>query len=53
MVMERDLTLGGKHTMQYTHDVSQNCTLETYILLLINVTLINLILKKHTFTKRI
>ena len=31
---------GGGHTMQYTGDVSQNCTLETYIT---NVTPINLI----------
>ena len=39
----RDFTLGGGQTMQYTHDVSQNCTLETYIILLTNVTPINLI----------
>ena len=37
------VTLGGKHTMQYTHDVSQDYTLETSIILLINVTPINLI----------
>ena len=28
MVTE-DLTLGGEHTIQYTADVLQNCTLET------------------------
>ena len=30
MVMERDLTWGGEHTIQYTDDVLQNCTPETY-----------------------
>ena len=33
-----DLTLGGRHTMQYTDDVSQNCILETYVVLPSNVT---------------
>ena len=37
MVME-DLILDGEHTIQYTDDVVQNCTLETYIILLANVT---------------
>ena len=46
MVMEGDLILGGKYSMQYTDDVLQNCTLETYIILLANVTPINIILKK-------
>ena len=32
MVMEGDLTLGGEHTIQYTDDVLQNYTTETYIL---------------------
>ena len=41
MVMEDDLILSGGHTMQYTDDVSQNCALETYVILLTNVTLIN------------
>ena len=36
--MEGDLTLGGKHTIQYTDNKLQNCTPETYIILLINVT---------------
>ena len=44
MVME-DLTLGDEHRMQYTDDVSLNCTLETYIIVLISVTTVNLIKK--------
>ena len=36
-----DLTLGGERTIQHTDDVLQNCTSETYIILLINVTPIN------------
>ena len=43
MVMEDDLTLGGGHTMQYTDHVSQKCALELYIILLTNITPINLI----------
>ena len=43
MVIEDDLTLGGEHTMQYTDGISQNCILETYILLLTTVTPQNLI----------
>ena len=39
-VME-DLTTGGKHTVQYLDDVSQNRTLEIYIISLTNVTPIN------------
>ena len=30
MVTEKDLTLEGKHTMQYTDDILQNWTTETY-----------------------
>ena len=41
MVMEGDLTWGGEHTIQYTDDVLYNCTPETYIILLTNVTPIN------------
>ena len=41
MVMEGDMTWGGEHTIQYTDDVLQNCTPETYIVLLSNVTSIN------------
>ena len=44
MLTEEDLTLGGGHTMQYRHYVSQQkCILETYIILLTNVAPINLI----------
>ena len=39
--MEEDLTQGGEHTIQYTDDVLQDCTPETYIILLTNVTPIN------------
>ena len=45
MVMEGDLTWGGWHTIQYTGDVLQNCTPETYVVLLTNVTAINSINK--------
>ena len=43
MVTEDDLTLESGHTMQYTDHVSQKCTLETYVILLINITPINVI----------
>ena len=36
--MEGNLTCGVKHTIQYTDDALQNCTPETYIILLTNVT---------------
>ena len=39
--MEGDWTRGGEHTVQYTDDVLWNCTPETCILLLTNVTPIN------------
>ena len=35
---KRRFDLGGGHKMQYTDDVSSNCALETYIILLTNVT---------------
>ena len=41
MVMEGDLTQGSEHTIQYTDNVLQNSTPETYIILLTIVTLIN------------
>ena len=41
MVTKEDLTLGGERTMQHTDDVSQNCTPETYVILLTSVTAIN------------
>ena len=50
--MEGDLTWGGEHTVQYTDDVLQNCTPETYIILLNNVTTINSI-KKVKKSKKI
>ena len=34
MMRDRDLTSGDEHTVQYTDDVLQNCTLETNIILL-------------------
>ena len=37
MEMEEDFTLDGKHTIQYTADVLQNYTPETYVILLANV----------------
>ena len=37
MVIEGDLTWGDEHTEQYTDDVLQNCTPETYVILLTNV----------------
>ena len=40
--MEEDLTLGSEHTIQYTDDVLQNCSPETYITILTNVTPTNL-----------
>ena len=43
MVTEEDLILSGKHTIQYTGDILYNCTLETYIILLTNITTISLI----------
>ena len=38
---EGDLTLGGEHTTQHTNKVLQNCTPQTYVILLTNVTPIN------------
>ena len=40
--MEGDLTWGGEQTTQYTDDVLQNCTPETYVILLTKVSPINL-----------
>lgn len=45
MAKEGYLTLGGRYLVQYTVHVSSKCTLEVYIILLTNVTLIILILK--------
>ena len=49
MGMEGDLTLGGEHTMKYTNDVLQNCTPETCIILLTDVTPMNSIKTKKTY----
>ena len=38
MVMEGDLTWGGAHTIRYTDDALWNCTPESYIILLTNLT---------------
>ena len=43
MGMEDDVTLGGGHTMQCTDNVSWIHILETYIILLTNITPVNLI----------
>ena len=45
MVADGNWTLGGKHTTEYT-DVKLQCTPENYIIVLTNVTPINLIKKK-------
>ena len=43
--------MGGEHIIQYTDGVLQNCTSETYIILLTNVTSLNAIKKeKSRFT---
>ena len=42
-VTEGPLDLDGEHTMQYSDDALQNCTLAAYIILLTNVTPIHLI----------
>lgn len=47
MATEGDQTLGGEFTMQYTDDVVQICTFETYIMLLTNVTPKDLITKRR------
>ena len=38
LAMEGDLTQCGEHAIQYTDDVLWNCTPETYVTLLTNVT---------------
>ena len=55
MVMEGDLTLGGEHTIWYTDHMLWNCTPETCIILLTNITSINSvkILKKRKSLKLI
>lgn len=53
MVTNGNLTLGDKQKVQYTNDVLLNCTLETYIILLTDVTPINLIKKNKVTLKLI
>ena len=43
MAAEGRFDLGGGPPMQHTDDVPQNCTFETYVILLTNVTPIHLI----------
>ena len=50
--MEGDMTWGDEHTIQYTVDVPQNYTPETYITLLTNVTPINSIKKEKLQNKK-
>ena len=40
---------GGKHTIQYTDDVLENCKPETYIILLANFISINSITNKDIY----
>ena len=47
MVMERDLTQGGEHTIHCTDDVLQNRVPETYVILLTKVTPINSLKKEN------
>ena len=51
--MEEDVTLGGGCTVQYTRHESWKCTLETYMILLINVTSINLIKNNEKLINKI
>ena len=44
--IDGDKTLGGEHTMENANDVLQNCMPETYIMLLTDVTPIDLIFKR-------
>ena len=41
MVMEGDLTWGGEYIIQYTGNVLQNCSPETYEIVLTNIIPIN------------
>ena len=43
------MTWGGEHTVQHTDDVLENCTGETYIILLTNVTPIKSIKLKNKY----
>ena len=47
MVMERDLTWGGEHKIQYIDNVLQNCAPEPCIILVTNVTPTNSVKKQN------
>ena len=47
MVMGGHLTWGGEHTIQYTDNILWNYTPESNIILLTNVTPLNIIKKKN------
>ena len=49
MVMGEDLTLGDEHTTQNIGYVLQNCTSESYVILLTSVTSINSIKKQKDY----
>ena len=49
--MKGDLTWGGEHIIQYSDNVLQNCTPETYIILLTNVTPVNSIGKRKKLSR--
>ena len=51
LLSEKDLTLGGGHTMPYADHVRQNCTLEAYIIILFNDTPRNSIKKNESSGK--
>ena len=52
MEKEEDVTQHAGHRVPYTDDVSQSCALDTYMILLTNVSPIHLILKKKNVQNR-
>ena len=50
-IVTEDLTLAGGHTVKYTDDVLQNCTLESNIISWINATPIKLMIKSLCYPK--
>lgn len=50
MVSEGDLIWGDEHTIQYTDNVCHNCTLKTGIIVLTDVTAINLTKQRNKQT---
>ena len=55
MVTEGDLPSGGEHTIQYTDDVLQNCTLGNHIISLTNATQLHskIFFKKKTLCQNL